>query len=61
MRPVDVKSNTYIDSSKEVNYKDPKFKIYPNFSEKAFVITKINIYFISDLKGKKVVGTFTLV
>ena len=26
MRPVDVKDNTYIDSSKEVNDKDPKFK-----------------------------------
>ena len=27
MKPVDVKSNTYIDSSKEVNNKDPKFSI----------------------------------
>ena len=27
MKPVDVKSNTYIDSSKEINNKDPKFKI----------------------------------
>ena len=27
MKPVDVKPNTYIDSSKEVNDKDPKFKI----------------------------------
>ena len=26
MKPIDVKSNTYIDSSKEVNDKDPKFK-----------------------------------
>ena len=26
MKPVDVKTNTYIDSSKEVNDKDPKFK-----------------------------------
>ena len=25
--PVDVKDNTYIDSSKEVNDKDPKFKV----------------------------------
>ena len=25
--PADVKSNTYIDSSKEINNKDPKFKI----------------------------------
>ena len=27
MRPVDVKSNTYINSSKEINDKNPKFKI----------------------------------
>ena len=27
MKPTDVKSNTYIDSSKEINNKDPKFKI----------------------------------
>ena len=27
MEPVDVKSNTYIKSSKEINDKDPKFKI----------------------------------
>ena len=27
MKPVDVKSNTFIDSSKDINYKDPKFKV----------------------------------
>ena len=27
MKPVDVKSNTYINSSKEINDNDPKFKI----------------------------------
>ena len=27
MKPVDVKDNAYIDSSKEVNDKDPKFKV----------------------------------
>ena len=27
MKPIDVKSNTCIDSSKEINNKDPKFKI----------------------------------
>ena len=27
MKPLDVKSSTYIDSSKETNNKDPKFKI----------------------------------
>ena len=42
MRPIDVKSNTYIDSSKEINDKNPKFIIgdnvrilkYKIFSEK---------------------------
>ena len=27
MKSVDVKSNTYIDSSRETNAKDPKFKV----------------------------------
>ena len=27
MKPVDVKNNTYVDSKKEVNDKDPKFKV----------------------------------
>ena len=30
MKPVDVEDNTYIDFIKEVNDKDPKFKV-PNF------------------------------
>ena len=27
MKPVDVKSNTYINSSKEINDKNPKFEV----------------------------------
>ena len=27
MKPVDIKSSTYIDSSKKINHKNPKFKI----------------------------------
>ena len=27
IKPVDVKPNAYIDSSQEINYQDPKFKI----------------------------------
>ena len=27
MRPIDVKDNTYINTNKEINYKDPKFKV----------------------------------
>ena len=57
MKSVDVKSDTYIDSSKEINEKDPKFNFYnvrisryknvfakgytPNSSEEAFVIKRV--------------------
>ena len=80
MKPVDVKSNTYIDSSKEINNKDPKFKIVdifriskyknifakdyvPNWSEEVFMIKKVKntmpwTYFIKDLNGEEIVGTF---
>ena len=27
MKPIDVKDNTYINNSKKINYKDPKFKV----------------------------------
>ena len=27
MKPIDVKSSTHIDSNKEINDKDPKFKV----------------------------------
>ena len=27
MKPIDVKDNTYINISKKINYKDPKFKV----------------------------------
>ena len=30
MKPVDIKSNTYINSGKEINDKDPKFKVGNN-------------------------------
>ena len=53
MKPVDIKSNTYINSSKEINDKDPKFKIediartskyknvYANRSGEIFAIQKV--------------------
>ena len=45
IKPVDVKSNSYIDSSEEINNKDPKFKIgdivkiseYKNIFEKCYI------------------------
>ena len=52
MKPVDVKDNTYIDFEKEVNDRDPKFKVsdhvrisifakgyMPNWSEEVFIIS----------------------
>ena len=46
MKPGDVKSNAHIDSSKEINNKDPKFKIgdivriskYKNVCEKGYTV-----------------------
>ena len=43
MKPVDAKSNTYIDSSKEINHKNPKFKIVD--------IVMISKHFFSFVKG----------
>ena len=56
MKPVDVKSNTYITSNEEINFKHPKFKIVDitiskyknifakgyvsNWSEEVFVVKK---------------------
>ena len=55
MKPIDVNDNTYINTSKEINNKDPKFKVgvriskyknifakgyMPNWSEEVFVIKK---------------------
>ena len=45
MKSVDLKSNTYINSSKEINYQDPKFKLgdivriskYKNIFAKGYV------------------------
>ena len=80
MKPVDVKDNTYIDSSKEFNDKDPKSKVgehvriskcknifakgyTPKWSEDVFVNKKVKnafswTYFINDLNGDEIIGTF---
>ena len=80
MKPIDVKDNTYINTSKEINNKDPKFKVgdyvriskyknifakgyMPNWSEEVFVIKKVKntvpwTYFINDLNGEEIIGTF---
>ena len=46
MRPINVKSSSYVDTSKEINEKDPKFKIghivriskYKNIFIKGYVL-----------------------
>ena len=72
MKPVDVKDNAYIDFEKEVNDKDPKFKIddyvriskYKNiWYEEVFVSSKIKntvpcTYAINDLNGEEIIGSF---
>ena len=41
-KPVDIKDNTYIDSSQEVNDKDPKFKVgdHVRISKHKNIVTK---------------------
>ena len=60
MKPVDVKSNTYIDSSKEMNIKDPKFKI-PNLKLLEFENIKIFLQKVALQIGlKKILWLNTL-
>ena len=80
MKPIDVKDNRYINTDKEINNKDPKFKVgdrvriskyknnfakgyTPNWFEEVFVIRKVEntvpwTYFINDLNGEEITGTF---
>ena len=56
MKPVDVKSNTYIDFNKEINYKNPKFEIadfvrIPNI--KIFFQKVLWTFNVSGLKGEE--------
>ena len=61
MKPVDVKDNTYIDFKKEVNDKDPKFKIgdHVRISKQKNVFAKgytpnwsEEVFVISKIKNK---------
>ena len=69
MKPVDVKSNTYIDSSKEINDKDPKFKIgdivriskYKNIFAKGYVPNCSGEVFVIKKVKNIVPGTYILV
>ena len=48
MKPIDVKDNTYINTSKEINYKDAKFKVGDH--------VRISKYKIFLLKGIYLIG-----
>ena len=64
MKPIDVKDNTYVNIGKEVNDKDPKFKVgdhvriskYKNIFAKGYTVSWT--YVINDLNGEEVIGTF---
>ena len=70
MKPIDVKDNTYINTDKETNDKDPKFKVgdrakgyTPKWSEEVFVIKKVKntvpwTNVINDLNGEEIMETF---
>ena len=72
MKPVDVKSSTYINSSKEINYKDPKHKIgdivwiskYKNIFPKGYVPNWSEEFFVitkikNTVTEKKLLEGFT--
>ena len=66
MKPVDVTSNRYIDSSKDINDKDPKFKIgdivwisrYKNIFTIGYTLCQGHILLVI-LKAKTLLECFT--
>ena len=64
MKPIDVVDNTYINAAKEINNKDPKFKVgnhigiskYKNIFAKGYMPNWT--YVINDLNGEEITGTF---
>ena len=69
MKPVDVKSSTYINSSKEINDEDPKFKIgdtvriskYKNIFAKGYVPNWSEEVFVIQKVKNTVCGHMLLV
>ena len=68
MKPVDVKLNAYIDSSKEINNTDSKFKIgdivriskYKNVFAKVYTPNWYEELFVTKKVKKTVPGTFVI-
>ena len=67
MKPIDVKSNTYIDSSNEINNKNPKLKIgdvvgiskYKNVVAKGYIPNQSEEVFV--IKKVKITVSWTYV
>ena len=68
MKPIDVKDNTYINTKKEINYKDPKFKVgdyvriskYKNIFAKAFMPNWSEEVFVVDKIKNTVPWTYII-
>ena len=73
MKPINVKDNTYINTTKEINNKDPKLKVgdrvriskYKNIFAKGYtpnwseeVFVIKKVNVINDLNGEEITGTF---
>ena len=54
MKPVDIRNNTFIDSSKEVHDKDPKFKVCDRVRIWKYKIQNVS----NDLNGEEIIGIF---
>ena len=68
MKPVDMKSNTYINTSKEINNKDPKFKVgdivriskYKNIFAKDFTSNWSEEAFVIKIVKNTVLWTYVI-
>ena len=68
MKPIDVKDNTYINTNKEINYKDPKFKVgdyiriskYKNIFAKGYMPTWSEEVFVGDKIKNTVPWTYII-
>ena len=61
MKPTGVKNNTYINTDKEINDKDPKFKVGDRVRISKYKNIKNTVpwtYVINDLNGEEIMGTF---
>ena len=68
MKPIDVKDNTYINTSKKINYKDPKFKVgdrvriskYKNIFTKGYVPNWSEEVFVIKKAKNTVLWTYAI-